>query len=117
VTIGHKFYLDENVNVILAARLRADGFDVLTTVEAGRLGSDDDDQLLFATREGRVLVTHNLRDFRRIAIEWARAGRAHAGLMYSSEEAPATVHAWIRDALDLNPDMPNVTLGLPVAGD
>ena len=109
------FYLDENVNVLLAERLRADGYDVLTTRDAGRLGSDDDDQLLFAAREGRVLYTHNMKDFRRIAMEWARAGRSHAGLLYSSEEEPATVHGWITAALRLNPDLTNITLGLPMA--
>lgn len=39
-----------------------------------------DEQLLgLAAGEGRVLVTFDVRDFHRLATEWAVAGRSHAG--------------------------------------
>lgn len=36
-------YLDEDVNVLVAALLRARGYDVLTTREEGRLAASDAD--------------------------------------------------------------------------
>jgi hypothetical protein len=35
-------YLDEDVDVLVAELIRAYGFDVLTTRDAGLLGEDDD---------------------------------------------------------------------------
>jgi len=48
-----RLYLDEDVDVALAAALRQRGIEVLTTQEAGHLGLPDEDQLTFATREQR----------------------------------------------------------------
>jgi Domain of unknown function (DUF5615) len=57
--------------------LRANGIDVLTTREAGRLGRSDADQLVFATSLGRVVYTANVGDFRRLQA----AGVEHAGII------------------------------------
>jgi len=45
-------YFDENVDIELALRLRADGYDVLTTREAGLLGSTDEQPRLRGSRRG-----------------------------------------------------------------
>ena len=44
-----------------------------------------DDPILFAVAqaEGRILITHNLRDFPDILSEWAQAGRSHHGCILS----------------------------------
>jgi len=36
-----KLYLDEDVNENLATQLRREGFDIITTTEAGNKGKDD----------------------------------------------------------------------------
>jgi predicted nuclease of predicted toxin-antitoxin system len=77
-------YLDEDVDVLLAQLLTPHGFDCLTAAHAGRLGESDEEQLAFATRERRVLITHNARDYYRLAIEWARQGREHSGIVLAT---------------------------------
>ncbi len=54
-------YLDECIDSEVAVRLRGDGYDILTTLEAGRLGSGDEDQLDFATQQRRIFFTHNIK--------------------------------------------------------
>lgn len=44
-------------------------------------GSDDGDQLSFATAQGRVLFSFNRAHFLRLHTEWCSAGRDHAGLI------------------------------------
>lgn len=69
--------------------LRALGLDVLTTRVAGNKGQSDPQQLAFAAREDRVLVTSNRDDFELLheawitcAREWSITGQAiHAGIM------------------------------------
>ncbi len=42
-------------------------------------GLDDQDLLELANHEGRILVTHNVKDFPDILRNWAESGRHHAG--------------------------------------
>jgi len=79
-----RLYLDEDVPVQIAPPLRAAGFDVLTTREAGRLQAKDPDQLAFAAAEGRVLVTRNRNDFLELADQLGFAGGHHAGVLILS---------------------------------
>lgn len=44
-------------------------------------GLDDEQVLMLATEDRRVLVTHNIRDFPSILREWAAAQRSHAGVI------------------------------------
>ena len=43
-----ELYLDEDVSALVAGLLRARGFDVETTHDAGRTASDDAGQLAYA---------------------------------------------------------------------
>ncbi len=76
------YYLDEDVNPLLAHDLRQRGYDALSTGEALRLGSSDRDQLDFARGEGRALLTHNRDDFLAIAREYAIKQIDHSGILY-----------------------------------
>ncbi len=60
------FYLDEDVPVAVGDHLRLLGHDVETTDEAGRKGSDDQSQLVYAMGRGRIVITHNRVHFRRL---------------------------------------------------
>ena len=57
-----RFFTDEDIHRAVASQLRAAGFDALSAPEAGRLGEEDEAQLIWAAREGRVLVTFNVAD-------------------------------------------------------
>jgi predicted nuclease of predicted toxin-antitoxin system len=72
-----RFHLDENCDPRIAAGLRLHGIDLTTTTEAGLLRASDEDQLRFATSQGRVIVTHDA-DFLRLHA----AGARHAGIVY-----------------------------------
>ena len=66
---------------VVGRHLRQQGHDVLALDERRDLeGLDDPDVLELATKEeGRILLTHNVKDFPDILRDWADEGREHAG--------------------------------------
>ena len=80
-----RLYFDRHIVARLALDLRSRGFDVLTTEEAGLDTAPDEEQLAFATRERRAILTFNLRDFAPLHAEWLSAGRSHAGIIVSRQ--------------------------------
>ncbi len=75
------YYLDEHVASAITKGLRQRGVDVRTTGEAGLIGASDEQQLAFATEEGRVLFTND-DDFLRLH----QAGSDHAGIVYVRQQ-------------------------------
>ena len=53
----------------------------MTVLEAGRGEETDEDQLAFATAEGRTLYSLNVEHFCRLHQEFRSAGRNHAGIV------------------------------------
>lgn len=80
-----RLFLDEDVHFALADALRKRGYDARHTGEEGRWGLSDKDQLEFAAREGRCLVTFNVGDFVQLHNSWLRAGQNHAGIVVSKQ--------------------------------
>lgn len=74
-------YLDEDVDVLLAPLLTAHGIDCLTTLAAGNLNRQDEEQLTFAQQESRVLLTHNRTDFENLAVAWWNKQQDHSGII------------------------------------
>jgi hypothetical protein len=72
------YYLDEHLPKAVAKGLRARGVDVFTVPEAGLLGASDLDQLAFALREERSIVTQD-DDFLRLHA----SGSSHAGIVFA----------------------------------
>lgn len=83
-----KLYLDEDVNVLVADLLRARGFNVVTTVEAGNLNHNDDQQLDYAVSSQMALFTHNRADFEVRALEYFAAGKTHYGIIIGTRRSP-----------------------------
>ena len=85
-----RLYLDEHVPEQLAPYLRRRSYDVQTTSQAGRASQkvDDEEQLRFATREGRVILMFNHRDFAPLDAEWKARGHQHAGIIMSPRLEP-----------------------------
>lgn len=73
-----KFYFDEHIPQSVAAGLLRRGIDVLTVQTTRRTGLTDDEQLDFATRQGRVMVTMD-SDFLILAAQ----NVPHAGIAYA----------------------------------
>jgi predicted nuclease of predicted toxin-antitoxin system len=76
-----RFHLDESFPLAVADGLIRRGFDVTTSNQAGLLGATDDEQLAFALREMRVLLTRD-RDFLRLNA----LGREHAGILFARSD-------------------------------
>lgn len=74
-------YLDEDVDVLLADLVRARGFSVTTTRDAGNLGAKDENQLAYAVEQGFVLFTHNRLDFETLAKSYFSNNRHLAGIV------------------------------------
>jgi predicted nuclease of predicted toxin-antitoxin system len=75
-----RFHLDENMPHAVAEGLRRRDIDVTTTTDARLVGATDQEQLLFARGEGRVLVTRDA-DLLRLNAQ----GAEHAGIVYWTE--------------------------------
>ncbi len=68
--------------------------DIVTVYEIGLERTDDEAILRWAAGEGRVVVTANKLDFVRLAAQWSRSGRFHAGIVIRyPNQAPAPVSA------------------------
>lgn len=59
----------------------------MSTAEVGRRGESDDDQLLWATNEGRAILTFDVRDFARLHARWMTERRRHTGIVVSQQRA------------------------------
>ena len=65
--------------------LQERGIDAIAVTQDPELrGTADETLLIWATAEGRVLVTENIGDFAFIAGQWALARQAHPGLVFTS---------------------------------
>ena len=74
--------LDEQLSWQIAVLLRKAGYDVdAVTDREDLVGRSDRIIFAVACREGRAVVTNNIKDFRPLAAEWLTQGRVHAGLI------------------------------------
>lgn len=81
-------YLDEDVDVLVAAWVRARGFDILTTRDAENLRTTDDEQLTYAVSKNRTLVTHNRVDFENLGQDYFTMEKTHCGVIFAVRRPP-----------------------------
>jgi predicted nuclease of predicted toxin-antitoxin system len=81
-------YLDEDVDVLVSELLRARGYSVATTRDAGQLGNTDAEQLAYATRNERAILTHNRLHFEALGREYLATGRTHFGILLANRHSP-----------------------------
>ena len=59
----------------------------MTTASEARLNeADDEEQLIWAARQGRTLVTYNAADFCRLHNEFITKGRHHTGIIIAEQQ-------------------------------
>ena len=63
--------------------------------DVGRAGRalPDEDQLEYATREGRVLITQDVHTFPALLERWRLQGRDHAGVLYTNQKSLREIYA------------------------
>ncbi|WP_442891831.1 DUF5615 family PIN-like protein [Dissulfurispira sp.] len=76
-----KAYTDEDLDIAVSKVLKLRGFEASTTIEHGKSGSSDEEQLVYAASIGSVLLTHNVQDFPRIHYEFMKHGKHHSGIL------------------------------------
>jgi predicted nuclease of predicted toxin-antitoxin system len=76
-----RLLLDEDVRPLLAETLRQRGFDARHVDELKRSGLSDVEQLAFAVKEGRALLTHNIRHYVLLDREYRAKGASHCGIL------------------------------------
>lgn len=74
---------------------------IAKAVEARMLGKPDDEQLTYATSQGRCVMSFNVRDFLLLAQEWSRAGRAHTGIVVTPQGSRKAMGHLLRRILHL----------------
>jgi hypothetical protein len=73
--------LGECTNLHLVDALTARGYDVTSLHIVGPRGLSDRAVLMRTTDLGRVLITHNTRDFRKLDAEFRHKGQRHCGII------------------------------------
>jgi hypothetical protein len=100
-----RLYADEDIPLPLVERLRALGHDVLTAMEEGQTNRQvpDSDILAHAMNQGRAVLTHNRKDFKRL--HYATPG--HSGIISCTRDDsdPNGLAARIDAVLAANPNL------------
>lgn len=82
-----RLYIDEDsMDRDLVNALRARGVDVSTAQADGLTECTDEEHLLHALREGRVLYSFNRGDFYRLHTAYLAQGKAHAGIILAQQQ-------------------------------
>jgi hypothetical protein len=83
-----RLYLDEDVDVLIAALIRARGFVATTTQKAQHIGSSDEEQLAYSVNLQCAFLTHNRMDFEKLAEEYFAANKNHSGIIIAVRRTP-----------------------------
>lgn len=85
-----KILLDAQLSHDIAEILRSRGHDADAVTARDDLPDDlpDEEVMAVAHREGRVVVTNNVKDFRPLAADRLASGKGHAGLILVSPSTP-----------------------------
>ena len=82
-----RLYIDEDSgDSALVLSLQNRDVDVITTLSANRLRYPDEEQLEWATEQGRVLYTSNVKDFYHLHTTFLTQGKFHGGIILVQQQ-------------------------------
>ncbi len=111
-----RLFTDEDVSPRIAEHLQKLNHDALTTEQAGRRGSTDNDQPVFATQQDRILITHNRADFLLLHDAWRQWSQlwgvtaAHTAIVAVDQWRVESLAFIIHNFLLATPDLGNGNL-------
>lgn len=76
-----KLYIDEDLTDRLAVALRSRKFDVISAHEVEMRGKTDKEQLDYAVKDGRIILTRNVRHFVKLQREYFEKKIDHYGIV------------------------------------
>ena len=91
-----KFYLDENVQIVIAEQLKRRDIEAVTAHELDALGDTDENHLALATEMGCVFYTHDA-DFVAMAV----AGIEHSGIVFGQQDQHG-IGDWVKGLVQLH---------------
>jgi len=94
-----KLYLDEDISPRVAELLRDKGVDAVSAHEREMTGASDEDQLLVAVDEGRVMVTRNRNDFILLTVRCFQDLKPHHGLIIVPHSIPGSDFSFLTKRL------------------
>lgn len=94
-----KYYLDEDLSPKIAELLRKQSVDCISAHEVGMLQASDVEQLKFAARNRRCLLTRNRDDFIRLTVQFFNEHLPHYGVLIIPNTIPGDQFSRIADAL------------------
>ena len=107
------FYIDHDVAQEVARLLRVNGHNVVTVRDLRTPRDRDAQHLLLAAIQGRILITHNARDYQLLHDAWLRwqvhwsLATPHAGIAILPHVPPKIAFPAILGLLDSPHSLPN----------
>jgi hypothetical protein len=82
-----RLYMDEDSgDTTLVLALENRGVDVITTLGVNRLSFTDEEQLIWAKSQGRVLYSSNIRDFYSLHTAFLTQEQPHSGMILVQQQ-------------------------------
>ena len=85
-----KYYSDEDISPRVAELLRKNNINAISAHENNMLGASDEEQLLAATADYRVMVTRNRNDFIALTVTFFESMQPHRGLIIIPYSIPGS---------------------------
>lgn len=74
-------YLNENVSIRLLPELEKRSLRAVHTITIGNRRFTDEQQLIYASKNNYILVTHNRNHFKKLHLGWKNRGLKHSGIL------------------------------------
>lgn len=76
-----RLYIDEDLSDRIAIALRSKGFDAISAHEVNMRGKTDKEQLEYARKHNRIILTRNIKHFVNLQREYYKKGLPHNGIL------------------------------------
>jgi len=76
-----RLYIDENLSDRIAVALRSKGFDAISAHEVNMRGKTDKEQLEYAVKYDRIILTRTVKHFIILQKEYHKDGLSHHGIL------------------------------------